>query len=66
MSENLFQRAAGLLGKAFTKETPDPYQTPIEDAAVAPQTFTIRPQAIGSAEIYGDVPHVPPEFNLNR
>ena len=63
MSENIFQKVVGLAAKAFGKEAPDPYQTPVDDVAAAPQSFVIRPQAIGSAEIYGDVPHVPPEFN---
>lgn len=62
MSENILQKIAGLAGRAFAKETPDPYQTPIDDFAVATQPV-MRPQAIGSAElVFGDVPHVPPDF----
>lgn len=64
MSENIFQKAAGLLGKAFTGQTPDPYETPIGEMAGTPVApLVIRPQAIGSPDmVFGDVPYMPPDF----
>jgi hypothetical protein len=64
MSENVFQKVLGLLGSAWMGDVSCPYQTPVEDIGATPQpAATLRPQALGSPEIYGDVPFVPPEFN---
>ena len=66
MSESIFQKMAGLLGGAFAKETPCPYENLVGEGADFPppvSTTIIRPQASGPAElIFGDVPHLPPEF----
>lgn len=65
MSENIIQKALSMLGKAWVSDPLCPYQTPVgEMTAVPSEPKTIRPQAIGSAElIFGDVPFVPPELN---